>query len=310
MNEGEANIKVNGKKNNKETAPKGKTWLVTLNNPTCTLEEVHARTGARFTKGQLERGESGTLHLQFYQNYKEHVRMSHYKKHLPTAHAELVKVDRGVEKYCMKEETRVEGPWEYGDKPMDRGSRTDWKSVWENAKKGNIEDIPDDVKVRCYSNLKRIEKDHMEFEDTDDVRGHWIWGPSGVGKSTHAREHFPRAYPKKCNKWWDGYQGQRNVIMDDVGLDHKFLGYELKIWADKFGHSCEIKGGSVPSRHHNLVITSQYTIEQIWAEDPETVIALKRRFKVTQVPFKLYTKPMVTDLSLKEAEDVEAMTLG
>lgn len=64
----------------------------------------------------------------------------------------------------------------------------------------------------------------MKVADSDHLRGIWIWGPAGIGKSRKAREDYPGAYPKLCNKWWDGYQGQEYVIMDDIGLDHKCLG--------------------------------------------------------------------------------------
>jgi hypothetical protein len=44
---------------------------------------------------------------------------------------------------------------------MKRNSPTDWDAVFENAKKGKITDIPADVRVRCYNQIKRIEKDYM-----------------------------------------------------------------------------------------------------------------------------------------------------
>ena len=95
-----------------------RTWLCTLNNPELTLEQVHQRTEAAYTVGQLEQGANGTLHLQFVQNFKNPVRLTHFKKRLPQAHCEPVLVDNGVDKYCMKQETRVDGPWEYGEKPV------------------------------------------------------------------------------------------------------------------------------------------------------------------------------------------------
>lgn len=80
------------------------------------------------------------------------------------------------------------------------------------------------MKVQHYANLQKIKKDNLVVQDKDHLRGVWIWGKSGVGKSRKAREDYPDHYPKLCNKWWDGYQGQRHVIMDDIGKDHHVLG--------------------------------------------------------------------------------------
>jgi len=115
----------------------------------------------------------------------------------------------------------------------------------------------------------------------------WFQVPAGYGKSRQARELYPNHYPKLCNKWWDGYQGQENVIMDDIGLDHKCLGQQLKIWADRYGCVLENKGGAMTSSYKNFIVTSQYSIDQIW-DDEETRAALKRRFKVTQLVFPMY----------------------
>ena len=83
----------------KNSDKRARTWLCTLNNPSIPLEEVHRRTGAAYTVGQLEQGANGTPR-QFVQNFKNVVRLAHFKC-LPQAHCEPVLVDNGADKYCM-----------------------------------------------------------------------------------------------------------------------------------------------------------------------------------------------------------------
>lgn len=258
-------------------------WLCTLNNPLESLKDLYDLFKPQYMCGQLEKGESGTLHFQFYLHYKSACRFSALKKLHSKVHFTNVKHDNGADLYCMKEDSRIDGPYEFGDKPLKRNSKNDWDSIFLNAKRGNFDSIPSDIKVRCYSNLKKIEKDNLICKDSSDVRGVWIHGPSGSGKSRLAREQYPDAYFKLCNKWWDGYYGQKNVIMDDFGKEHCVLGYHLKIWADRYGCVLETKGGASTSSFDHFVVTSQYSIEDIWSNDKETIDAIKRRFKIIRL---------------------------
>lgn len=71
--------------------------------------------------------------------------------------------------------------------------------------------------------------------------------------------------------------------MDDIGKEHKCLGQQLKLWSDKWGVILENKGGSFPGNFKNFVVTSQYTIEDIFWEDKATMLALQRRFKIVHM---------------------------
>jgi len=52
--------------------------------------------------------------------------MAVLQKLAPKGHFEPVKVNNGADDYCLKEDTRVEGPWELGEKPVKRNSKVDW----------------------------------------------------------------------------------------------------------------------------------------------------------------------------------------
>lgn len=54
---------------------------------------------------------------------------------------------------------------------------------------------------KCINFIKLQQKyDHHE------VRGIWIYGQPGVGKSSYIRK-LDDLYIKSMNKWWDGYTG-------------------------------------------------------------------------------------------------------
>lgn len=62
------------------------------------------------------------------------------------------------------------------------------------------------------------------------------------------------------------------------------MSHYLKIWADKWGCTGEIKGGTVQLAHSKFVVTSNYSIEQLFAgKDLTTVQALLRRFEVIEM---------------------------
>ncbi len=105
----------------------------------------------------------------------------------------------------------------------------------------------------------------------------WLWGESRTGKSTYAREHYPDAYEKLQTKWWDGYKGQTAVILDDFDTDT--LGHHLKRWMDVHPCTGESKGGHIPLKHEWFVVTSNYSIEDLFANQPKWIKPLLERCK-------------------------------
>lgn len=128
-------------------------------------------------------------------------------------------------------------------------------------------------------NLKRarllLAQERLEPTTTEEPRGYWYYGEPGTGKSHKARMENPDAYIKAQNKWWDGYNGQDVVILDD--FDSSALGHYLKIWTDKWPCTGEIKGGQVPLTYTKFIITSNYTPQTLWPQDEEMCKAISRR---------------------------------
>lgn len=85
---------------------------------------------------------------------------------------------------------------------------------------------------------------------------------------------------------WDGYTNQSSVIIDDLDKKHDYMGYHLKIWGDMYAFTAEVKGGTIMIRPKTIVVTSNYTPEQIW-EDNNTLDPILRRYQVVHFPLPL-----------------------
>jgi len=235
-----------------------------------------------------EVGDSGTPHLQGFFTLKVKKRLAALKKLLGSApHFEAAKgTSTQASDYCKKDGDFVE----FGSPPTP-GQRTDLTAATDMIKAGkSIQEIAEAcpaVFVKFGRGLRDLKLTLEKSYDHSDVRGIWYVGAPGTGKSRKARADNPSAYLKGQNKWWDGYNGEPTVILDD--LDTNVLGHHLKIWSDRYSCTGETKGGTINLRHTKFVVTSNYTIEHLWSEDVAMQEALKRRFTVTvfRDPFKV-----------------------
>ena len=68
---------------------------------------------------------------------------------------------------------------------------------------------------------------------------------------------YKDAYIKGNNIWWDGYDGQDVVIIEEMG-PKQINANHMKQWADHYPFSAESKGASVKIRPQKIVVTSNY----------------------------------------------------
>lgn len=183
--------------------------------------------------------------------------------------------------YVEKLNTSVsDTQFQLGARKTKMNSKIDWAKQLDLAKRGLENEIDPGVYMRCYSTIKKIKAENMQkADDADDVTGLWIWGEPGVGKSKLARDCYPGIFDKPCNKWWDGYTCGP-VLLDDFDKVHKVLGHFIKRWTDRYSFTAEIKGGTISIRPPRVVITSNYSPEEIFGEDMTLVEAIRRRCKV------------------------------
>ena len=204
---------------------KARNYVLTINNPENTLAEqleMFRRAGAERAIAQLEKGEQGTPHFQCFIGFKESQRFRALKKKFPTAHIEIAKSAFDSWQYCQKEDTRLEGPQFFGEMPKPRkADGRDFKAYNQEVLQ-NLEGMVEDgrVNIKDYVKLKQAQqmfKLHTaQHAPLSELVHEWHYGATGTGKSRHCRETYPDAYIKMPNKWWDGYQEEAVVLIEDV----------------------------------------------------------------------------------------------
>ena len=120
----------------------------------------------------------------------------------------------------------------------------------------------------------------------DRLESEWHYGVTGAGKSYTVRTKWPDAFIKSNNVWWDGYQGEESVIIEELG-PKQIAAHHLKIWADHYPFKAEVKGSQLSVRPKRILVTSNYSIREVYP-DEQDYLPLERRFKVHR-----YTEPFV-----------------
>ena len=97
-------------------------WSLTQNNPP---EPYVIPQLGDYTKGQLEKGENGTIHWQLYVYYRHPISFKTIKRRVGDSyHIEPAKDPHSLKNYVWKADTRIQGPFEWGSPPK-QGKRTD-----------------------------------------------------------------------------------------------------------------------------------------------------------------------------------------
>lgn len=268
-------------------ASRVRNFVFTLNNYNDDEVESVKSIPCKYLCFGYEVGESGTPHLQGMVCFKNNKTFSAVKRLLPRAHIEKMRgTFKEASEYCKKDAHF----FEKGDCPMDKAAKGNaeicrWAAARSLAAEGKFDEIDDKIYLRCYSTLKKIHSDKIMMEKKPDTEAKhlWFWGKAGTGKSRRARELYPDAYLKMCNKWWNGYvPGSRAaVIVEDFDKRHDKLVHFVKIWSDRYDFPCEMKGSAARIRPEIIIVTSNYHPSQIWT-DEEDLGPIMRRFKCVQ----------------------------
>lgn len=256
----------------------------TLNNWTETeLDQVrsYANTEPRYMCWSQEVGEEGTPHLQGYvawdnprslDKFKKAIsNRLHYEPHTNGTAQQNRNYCLGlVEKKGFKENPTFE---EVGELP-EQGARTDWKQAVTHLQTGT--DITSVVQSQpqllpCIRSLERYQQLSLRPLNRD-VKVILLTGAPGTGKSRWAYDNYPDLYSKPDGQWFDGYTGQKTLLLDDFYGDIP-LPQLLKV-LDRYPLQLPVKGGFVYAQYTTVIITSNRDVDQWNYYD---TAALKRR---------------------------------
>lgn len=208
-----------------------------------------------------EVGESGTPHLQGYLEFHKRVAFAKVKKLLPQLHIEprLGTQSQAVE-YCKKGNNYLE----LGE-AKEQGFRSDIKKITQDIEEFNYAEgdgLVRDLTLKgdfSYARFKALQSvlQYCEPGRSECPEVTWIYGDSGAGKTRLAVEMLPNAYFKSNNsgKWWPGYDGHTEVIIDDVRpSEYPFI--NMLGLLDRYPYTVEQKGGSRQFHGTRIVLTS------------------------------------------------------
>jgi len=228
---------------------------------------------------------TGTPHLQGWVSFENAKSLSAVRGLLPGCHIEIMRGSyEDNDLYCSKAASLVERGTKPQGKNMNGAKEIErWVSARDLAKLGKFEDIDADILLRCYSTLKNIYKDYQVKPDPVEVKCFWIHGLTGTGKSHSVETAFPNCYKKSMDdlKWFDGYNDEDVVYLEDFDIYQVKWGGMLKRLADKWPMQASIKGAMKYIRPKVVIVTSNYTPNRIW-NDSATLDPLERRFKVVE----------------------------
>lgn len=267
-----------------------KHWCFTLNNPTDEEIEQLKNCDCRFIVFQKENAPgTGTLHLQGYLMLDTKKRLSYVKLINGRAHWEIA---RGTPRQNIDYCTKAGGfdVYRRGIEPSGQGKATVLDDAIHELKSGKnpnqlVEKYATEL-CRYHRGLDRVYSalsGHREWK----TEVSWFFGKTGTGKSRAVYDICgPTAYYKMpCNKWWDGYFGQEDVIIDDYRRDMCTFGELLRLF-DRYPHRVETKGGSQAFLAKRIFITTPKSPRDTWIKDDgserEDIEQLLRRIELVR----------------------------
>lgn len=229
--------------------------------------------------------ETNKEHWQGYVELYKPIRLPGLKRLLGSEriHVERRRGDRNSARdYCRKEESRIDGPYEFGTwigtDNGSQGTRTDLRDAVDSFKKYIEEDPRNAIKRLCEEHTTEVIKYSRGFEfvraklcqatRTEETEGVLVYGESGTGKSYWVGKQYPGAYwrGQANHDNFEGYEGQETVIFDEFKgwITHALF---TQLVGNSYDLRVNIKFSSYPFTAKLCIFVSNYLPENWYSTE-------------------------------------------
>jgi len=272
----------------------GRSWCFTWNNPPVgavgRLEALLENPVVKYVCFGVEHGEEKkTPHFQGYLQLTDSRKPSYVHRLLPGCHVELMKGTAAQAiAYCRKD-----GDFhEFGDPPV-QGSRSDLLEVKRKLDEGATEE---EIAAGHFGSWVRYNSSFAKYRLLKRKRHcverkvYWFYGATGTGKSTVAAEMLPNAYWKSPGKWFDGYDGEDEVIIDDIRHDDISYHMALRLF-QAFPVAVPVKCSTVPWLATTIIVTAPCHPKDLWNTSEDLAQLTRRIFEIREFKIQHHLAP-------------------
>jgi len=254
-------------------AKTGNTWVFTINN--FTEEHISWVMGLEVLKicAAKEVGEAGVPHIQGAVTFKRKYTLLQLKKHCKEAHWEVARARQDFN-YCKK----VGGEVIRDEDHKQQGKRTDLdlirKQINEGSSLKDISETCSSIQELQFAD-KYMKLHQVPLPKNTRIEVYWYYGCTGTGKTKSVLEQCDPYIPLS-HKWWDGYEGQDSVLLDDLRPDWCKPAELLRLLDNyRYQYKVEVKGGSLQLLATKIWVTCPWHPNDFWKdtnEDPKQLI--------------------------------------
>lgn len=274
---------------------RSRAWCFTINNygpnvPESLNNLQNNLQGSYLIYGYETAPTTGTPHLQGYIHLKNAKSFDRVRALLSGSTGVVgIHIERAVADavanitYCSKGGNFVE----LGERPQ-QGKRSDLDAVVRDINDGHslatvAESHPVEF-IKFHAGISKLiglsQKNRDSNEQPIVV---WLWGASGTGKTRFVNQWSDVYWKDPTTKWWDGYENQSIVCLDDfrphINLPFTYL---LRL-LDRYPLKLEVKGGYVNIQNPVIIITAPDPPDLMYADHhrDENLRQLERRIMFT-----------------------------